>query len=768
MAERKTELQTDTKIVQSLEGGLSNLGNPVVTDFLAGYEVSPESAIKEYFKHAFKPKDGVGNTTLTEGFKYLSESLSHVTTAEERENLFRIGYRAEAGEVINPERRSFQWLATKFEGATEALQGLNVEVYDHFDELRSRPEEQLQVIDILKRMAAGTVASWAYNEVRNIKGQPRKVTELVGDIAYEAFGNLTKLEQEIMSRLPKDKVPSDAEERMLVNRVLRKIPLTVLTTSVALALMLSSCDSYTPSAPPNSSETEPRVTETTGVIPGEVKTQQAQNATPTSVGTQTFESSPTPKPTEVIPGYIPGTIPGFEGEEIITLSGGGTANTSKIKELGLIPVAENQVIIAERQTGNNGNYFAIPRLDVTGYFVYHEDGSREVRIAAYDETNSDEYVYAYSDGDKKIWQQVGVLPDYGDGTVPVVVVDRDSVTKAVYLDQEGNIVRTVEILFDSENSISVKVRANGTVDIQNGSTRIELNPNGVWEKQEGYRLENGRVQEYKEGEWRELGPPAGVSGEVFLNAENQPQLSINLDPEIFRISGEKLVVGKYEEGEWKIEPLELMATDAAIEKAIDPYLMVVTDNKDINDLGFLRRILEAKFMGLRLDVNEKGESDVTILYVFKGRAYRVKPAVIIVQPDPYSSDKRYDSRNISPEGLYNMLDIAERDYKSYYGVMLVTYLGMTDQVRPEGCDEFAEILDDEPGFRDYCNTILGNSQRIKTLPQVDALINPEAGLDIRGVIGQPIDWWSDARLKTLPGVNGQGMYELWPGIVFFR
>lgn len=230
---------------------------------LTKLEVAPLSDLANYEDFVLHPGDGVGNSTLREGFNHLYEDLHSVPSPEEYQKRFNIAEKAET-EKLQPKRHSFQWFAGKFEGASEQLKELGVESYDDFNEFKKDPETQLGVLEVLKRMSAGVVSDYELKRERKIKGAARKIPEELRDTAYNTFYQLTDLEVGILENIEDRTQEQEAHLNRARTRakLARKIPLKAANGAILTALVVAGCEGGNlPTVTPSQEESQPKVTE---------------------------------------------------------------------------------------------------------------------------------------------------------------------------------------------------------------------------------------------------------------------------------------------------------------------------------------------------------------------------------------------------------------------------------------------------------------------------------------------------------------------------
>ena len=312
--------------------------------------------------------------------------------------------------------------------------------------------------------------------------------------------------------------------------------ITMFGAGAAAASILAACTTPTP---PAIVEQAPDPTPTLGqvgvtTIPGSTNTAENSTSAP--------ELSPTPKPTEVIPGFYPGKIEALnsQGKDILTKAGGGSVDTNSLKEKGYVPVAERNVVIAKHFEGNGDPFFLIPRLDEMSY----RDESGVVGEAKYEESSSTELVHVYKNGGGVIYRQLGAVPDFGDGTVPIVVVDNKTFELSVkYINENGEIVRAASILFTKDEKLNVQIVEEEILVSRNGE-EIILDPNtNTWEEIPPYEVVEipGTREEIRE---EVQGVPVNI--DIILDESiNNPKLDrpirdVNLNTSVFPDAADRI------------------------------------------------------------------------------------------------------------------------------------------------------------------------------------------------------------------------------------
>lgn len=235
------------------------------------------SEIADFYENkAIRPADGLGNSTIVEGFNKLLADLTSEETPRKHKKADNASRSKDYGVEVTPERGTFQWIAEKF-GAKDELVENNVYPYDSFSKLGN--DEKLASIDTLKRIAAGTVYSWATGEKRKVRGEDILVSKEASDAALNAFAGLDQLEQKIRGEAQKK-----AEEKPIPvpkNSVFDKLPLKALSTTVVLTLLATACT--TEENRPSVQEITATETTVAEVVPYPVE------ATPTIVPSQIAE-----------------------------------------------------------------------------------------------------------------------------------------------------------------------------------------------------------------------------------------------------------------------------------------------------------------------------------------------------------------------------------------------------------------------------------------------------------------------------------------------
>ncbi|KKQ43187.1 MAG: hypothetical protein US60_C0006G0031 [Microgenomates group bacterium GW2011_GWC1_37_8] len=206
---------------------------------LNGLTVSGGSILETLGEVVFSPRDGVGNSTLREGLRSMTDVLNPLSITESYE-LQEKAIKAESGQRIVPERRSLGWTAEMFEGLPEQLSHIGVETYDRFGDHNNHPQTQLEAVQLFKQAAAGVVHSWAYGEVGHLpRGEKRTVNNATARVALKTYIQLEQLEVELIKKLQSQGV--EVPEQKQIGQILKYVPLSALTVLIVTSFLISAC-----------------------------------------------------------------------------------------------------------------------------------------------------------------------------------------------------------------------------------------------------------------------------------------------------------------------------------------------------------------------------------------------------------------------------------------------------------------------------------------------------------------------------------------------
>jgi len=288
----------------------------------------------------------------------------------------------------------------------------------------------------------------------------------------------------------------------------------LLASLAAGTFLLSGC-----AVSASQAETTPAITAPTPIptlgqvgvttIPGSTNTAENSTSTP--------ELSPTPIPTEVIKGYIPGAIP--EGGNIIetvrtsSSAQGGALDTSSLKNKGFIVFAEPEEVIdkdgkvigenfnvAKKQKIGDKAYWYIATPDEMFYEIDKDGDGNPIYGVARRVTDTGETIQVYQgENGEIVYRLISVYQDTIRGT-PITVSDQstsEGVVSVKFVEKDGLVMANINPFINTPEAEGIAAVVEGDqISITNGVDRKanlvvnEKTAKGEWEVKEFFKVED--------------------------------------------------------------------------------------------------------------------------------------------------------------------------------------------------------------------------------------------------------------------------------------
>ena len=289
-----------------------------------------------------------------------------------------------------------------------------------------------------------------------------------------------------------------------------------VTSGITVAtLILAACSSLIANPTQSdldASENQPKATED---LPTPAVTTIPQSTNTAENPTSTPEVLPTPKPTEVLKGYIPGAIP--EGGNIVetvrtsSSTQGGSLDTSVLKNKGFIVFAETEeatdkdgnVIgenfnVAKKQQVGEKAYWYVATPDEMFYEIDKDADGNPIYRVARRVTDTGETIQVYrGENGEIVYRLISVYEDTTRGT-PVTVSDQSTSEGVVSVKfmEDGLIMSSINPFINTPDAEGLDVVVEGDqISITNGVDRkahlvIGKNHKGEWKVKEFFKVED--------------------------------------------------------------------------------------------------------------------------------------------------------------------------------------------------------------------------------------------------------------------------------------
>jgi hypothetical protein len=245
--------------------------------------------------------------------------------------------------------------------------------------------------------------------------------------------------------------------------------------------------------------------------------------------------------------------------------------------------------------------------------------------------------------------------------------------------------------------------------------------------------------------------PEGILGEIVMGENGHPQFLVDL-PQGYGSEETKLTIAEWR-GEWELIPFAFTATpentSEILNSSQDSNDIYYRDNGVLED-SLIYNIIGGQIIGMGLDVDSEGRSELTWIIAYNRRVFKMTPDVFVIGEDNGVNREDNDTQSLTLEEVAKMVDFLGRQSlqgDTRFSIMLNSIL--------EGATyEQAEFICQATGekFNELCRGLSEDSGRlVDSLVEMNSLVDTYGLMPSESQVRSEDFWWNDEVFKPIPG-----------------